>query len=54
MGNCFSSFRAVFKPNEGTSLTPLAPTRGSTRRPESLPKPPTTVDGPTKRKLVQF
>lgn len=48
MGNCFSSFRAVFKPNEGTSLTPLAPTRGSTRRPESLPKPPTTVDGPTK------
>ncbi|XP_069698766.1 annulin-like isoform X2 [Periplaneta americana] len=48
MGNCCSSFRAVFKPNEGTGLAPLSPSRGSTRRPDSLPKPPTAVDGSAK------
>ena len=51
MGNFCSSFRAVFKPNEGTGLTPSSPTRGSTRKPDGLPKPPATVDGTTKRKF---
>jgi hypothetical protein len=51
MGNFCSSFRAVFKPNDGTSLTPTSPTRGSTRKPDGLPKPPATVDGTTKRKF---
>jgi hypothetical protein len=51
MGNFCSSFRAVFKPNEGTSLNPTSPTRGSTRKPDVLPKPPATVDGTTKRKF---
>jgi len=51
MGNFCSSFRAVFKPNEGTVLTPSSPTRGSTRKPDGLPKPPATVDGTTKRKF---
>lgn len=48
MGNFCSSFRAVFKPNEGTSLSPSSSTRGSTRKPDGLPKPPATVDGATK------
>ncbi|KAJ9601814.1 hypothetical protein L9F63_000042 [Diploptera punctata] len=47
MGKCFSSFQAVFKPNEAN--TPQSPPRRqSTRRPESLPKPPSVVDGPEK------
>ena len=48
MGNFCSSFRAVFKLNEGTGLTSSSPTRGSTRKPDGLPKPPATVDGTTK------
>ncbi|XP_049802797.1 annulin isoform X1 [Schistocerca nitens] len=45
MGNCCSTFRAVFKPNEGSGGgIPLMPVRGgSTRRPDSLPKPPAAV-----------
>lgn len=50
MGNCCSTFRAVFKPNDGSPGMPLSPVRGgSCRKPDCLPKPPpagTTVTPP--------
>ncbi|XP_067007547.1 annulin [Anabrus simplex] len=45
MGNCCSTFRAVFKPNDTSNNIPLTPARaGSCKKPDCLPKPPSTVE----------